>query len=227
MGLMVTASAGPSGALATLAGMALAAHLGVSMGEWHENLKAKIAQANAAYVETKADRAGWENLTKDYLDVQSHVDPGATMVTAVREGFRFDFRRNTIYMLGALGAMGPKPGWPAHQGAEALARYLRDNGVDYVVWVDFNEPGELYNRGHLKANASVTDSTMAKWAALHLEVEDAIDALPKNPARRVRGTRNDRGRSPHPSGWRVAAAFLAVRVQDVTTTGCRRPRAPG
>jgi hypothetical protein len=179
MGLVVTASAGPSGALATLAGMALAAHLGLSMGEWHENLKAKIAQANAAYVETKADRAGWEDLTKDYLDVQSHVDPGATMVTAVREGFRFDFRRNTIYMLGALGAMGPKPGWPVHQGAEALARYLHDNGVDYIVWVDFNEPGELYNRGHLKANASVTDSTMAKWAALHLGVEDTIEALPK------------------------------------------------
>jgi hypothetical protein len=82
-------------------------------------------------------------------------------------------------MLGALGAMGPKPGWPAHQGPEALANYLRDSGIDYVVWSDFNEPGELYNRGHLKSNAAAKDSTMGKWAALHLEVEDAIDALPK------------------------------------------------
>ena len=179
MALVVTASAGAGGALATLAAMALAAHLGISMGEWPENIKSKIAQAYGASWETKADRAGWDDLTKDYLDVQSHVPPGATMVTAVREGFRFDFRRNTIYMLGALGGMGPKPGWPVHQGSEALARYLRDNGVDYVVWVDFSEPGELYNRNHLRANASVTDGTMAKWAALHLEVEDAIEALPK------------------------------------------------
>jgi hypothetical protein len=179
MALMVTASAGPSGPLSTLAGIALAGHLGISMGEWHENLKSKVAQANAALAETKADRAAWDNLTKDYLDVQSHVPPGATMVTAVREGFRFDFRRNTIHMLGALGAMGPKPGWPAHQGPEALATYLRDNGVDYIVWVDFNEPGELYGRSHLQSNAAAKDSTMGKWAALHLEVEDTIEALPK------------------------------------------------
>ena len=136
-----------------------------------------VKQAHAAYIEKSADRADWDKLTSDYADVQSHIPAGATMVTAVRETFRFDFRRNTIFTLDSLGAMGPKPGWPSHQGPEALATYLSDHGVGYLVHVDFREPGELYNRDHLHANVASGSKTFEVWSGLQLDAEDAIDGL--------------------------------------------------
>ncbi len=177
--LVTVASVGRNAALATLAGMAVAVHLAMSMGEWSDVMTSKIVQANAAYVEKESDRAAWDRLTSEYIEVQSHVPPGASIVTAVRESFRFDFRRNKIFALDALGAMGPKPGWPAHKGPEALAQYLRHSGVDYVVRVDFNEPGELYNRAHWRENLAQKGSILSEWAVFHLDAEDALDGLSK------------------------------------------------
>jgi hypothetical protein len=177
--LITVGSAGRNSALATLAGLAVAVHLAMSFSEWSDVMTLKITQAHAAYAEKESDRAAWDSSTSEYLEVQSHVPPGATMVTVVRESFRFDFRRNKIFALDALGAMGPKPGWPAHKGPEALARYLRHCGVDYVVRVDFNEPGELYNRAHWRENLARKDATISEWAVFQLDAEDALDGLSK------------------------------------------------
>jgi hypothetical protein len=180
LALMAAASARRSGPLATIVGIALAVQLATSVREWPDSITSKIGQARSAYQETDEERAAWESPTQEYRDVQSHVPPGATMATAVRQDFRFDFRRNTVFTLDALGGMGPRPGWPTHQGSEALAKYLRDCGVSYVVWEDFNQPGEMYNRDHWRRFlAGAKGSTLGEWAESHLDGEDAIEALSK------------------------------------------------
>ncbi|HEY4013502.1 MAG TPA: hypothetical protein VGM06_09205 [Polyangiaceae bacterium] len=175
--IVTAASVGATGPMAILVGAAVATHMTMSIGEWPGVLTTRVQQTNAGFVEKKSDRADWDKQTAEYLDVQSHIPRGATAVSVTREAFRFDFHRNRIFVLDALGAMGPKPGWPVHRGPVVLAKYLRDNGVSYVIRVDFNEPGELYNRAHWHENAGSTGNTIAIWAIPHLDAEDALDGL--------------------------------------------------
>jgi hypothetical protein len=175
--LVTVASVGAAGPLTTLAAVAVATHLGLTIAEWPEILTARVHEMRAAYVEKSSDRAAWDKLTNEYLEVQSHVPAGATIVAATPENFRFDFRRNRIFVLDALGAMGPKPGWPVHKSPEVLAQYLRDNGVSYVIRIDFDAPGELYNRAHWRDMLAATGSTISVWAAPHLEGEEALEGL--------------------------------------------------
>ena len=177
--LVTVASVERRGPLVPLAVLAVAAHIAMTIGDWNGILADKLKQADAAYEEKPADRKGADDESREYREVQSHVPPGATIVAAVRDYFQFDFHRNRVFTLDALGAMGPRPGWPAHQGSEALADYLHDNGVEYVIRVDFNEPGELYNREHWKANREEKGTTIAEWAVYHLDAEDALDGLSK------------------------------------------------
>jgi hypothetical protein len=79
--------------------------------------------------------------------------------------------------------MGPPPGWPAYQGPEALGAYLRENGVDYLVWVDFDLPSPFYNRAHWASFVSLAQSYLQGEAVLQLDAEGAIEKL--SAARRV------------------------------------------
>jgi hypothetical protein len=119
----------------------------------------------------------FERRSGDYEDVQSHVPAGATMATAVMQGFRWDFRRNTVYTLDVLGGMGPDPGWPAHQGPEALADYLRAQGVEYLIWVDWDLDNEFYGRAHWRSHLDKAGTYLQGEAALQLDAEDSIEKL--------------------------------------------------
>jgi hypothetical protein len=116
-------------------------------------------------------------VTRDYVDVQSHIPPRATIATAVLEGFRFDFRRNPIVTLDILGGMGPKPGWPARRGPHALGDYLAASGLQYLVWADFSLPNEFYNRDHWISHLAKTGSYLQPQAVLQLDAEDSIEKL--------------------------------------------------
>jgi hypothetical protein len=179
--LVVAASVGSDWGRATLVVTALAAHLAIAHDDVLRYVDDRITLREAVkqdQQETTA-RNTWSALTSDYVDVQSHIPVGATVAVAVSESFRFDFARNRIYLLDLLGAMGPKPGWPLHQGPEALANYLRGAGVDYVVYVNFNLPGELYNRNSWQSALKLTNSYLTEFARIQLDAEDAIEGLPK------------------------------------------------
>jgi hypothetical protein len=175
--LMAAVSVGRSGARAAIVAAALALHLASSREETRGMLDGYVANAYGALHETGKERKAFDDLTADYVDVQSHVPRAATMATAVFEGFRFDFKRNPIYALDVLGGMGPKPGWPAHKGAAALDAYLRSNGIEYLVWVDFSLPSEFYNRAHWTSHLSKVGSHLQGEAVLQLDAEDAIEKI--------------------------------------------------
>ncbi|MDP9033906.1 MAG: hypothetical protein M3O50_03805, partial [Myxococcota bacterium] len=171
--LLTAASAGQPVARAALVAAALGVHLVSSREETRGALDGYVTSAYHAL----SHSSEFDAAAADYLDVQSHVPPRATMVTAVFEGFRFDFKRNTIFALDVLGGMGPSPGWPAHQGPEALGAYLRTNGIQYLVYVDFNLPSEFYNRAHWTSHLNKTGSYLQGEAVLQLDAEDSIEKL--------------------------------------------------
>ncbi len=175
--LMAAISVGRSGARAAIVAAALAMHLASIHEDTRAMLDTYVGNAYGAVHESGKERDAFDALTGSYVDVQSHVPQGATMATAVFEGFRFDFKRNPIYALDVLGGMGPKPGWPAHQGAAALDAYLRDNGIQYLVWVDFSLPSEFYNRAHWTSHLSKIGSHLQGEAVLQLDAEDSIEKI--------------------------------------------------
>jgi hypothetical protein len=198
--LVVAVSVGRDRARAALVAGAVAIHLVWSGAETIRTLSRSLQSAKSALLEATTghnaldanearrapdspallesmDHGAFDARTGDYLDLQAHIPPGATMVTAVFEPFRFDFKRNQILLLDFLGGMGPKPGWPFKQGPEALGRYLVANGVQYLAWVDFNLPSEFYNKAHWTTHLAKTGQYLQGEAVFELDAEDSIEKL--------------------------------------------------
>jgi len=179
MALLTTASVGGKGPHAALVAACLGMHIAATRDEFHATLRWDVERARKARNED-SDRIAFEALTDEYRDVQSHIPPGATMVTAVNENHRFDFARNRVFSLDQLGGMGPPPGWPFHESPELLARYLQSQGVGYVVWVDFDHGVDLYNRrvwrDHLHG-AAWKESYLSGEAEFELDAGETIDKL--------------------------------------------------
>jgi hypothetical protein len=179
MALMTTATVEGVGARAAV----IAVCIGMQWGVMRENLyhltAGEVEKTRKSWDEDK-EREAYEMVTVQYRDLQARVPPGATMVTAVSENDRFDFSRNTIFALDTLGGMGPKPGWPTHQGPQALTKYLVDNGVRYIAWVDFDRGSNFYKRGHWREHIARPDfkgSYLAGEDALQIDAGDTIDQL--------------------------------------------------
>jgi hypothetical protein len=176
--LLVTASVGRGAATGVLVAAGLGMHLALSRDPTRDTLTQSINQASGAMFEFASNRQSFEATTEEYVDIQSHVPAGATMVTAVFQPFRFDFKRNQVFVLDFLGGMGPEPGWPFGKGPAALGDYLLANGVQYLVWVDFNLPNEFYNRAHWKeALTKKPEHYLAGEAPFLLDAEDMIEQL--------------------------------------------------
>jgi hypothetical protein len=181
MVLLTAASVGGSGARAAIIAGCVGMQLAVAREGFHKMMTWEIEHAKKARSEDQ-ERDAYDAVTGPYREIQSHVPGGTTMVTAVAENDRFDFTRNRILALDVLGGMGPKPGWPSRKGSEALARYLVANGVQYIVWVDFDHSGgNFYNRPRWRdhvAREEFKGSYLQGEAVIELDAAEAIEQLP-------------------------------------------------
>jgi hypothetical protein len=177
MALVTCLSVRGMGARAALVAAGLGMHLTTSREGLHKSLNELIASAAKGYKERLTAAVDFAAQTGDYRDVQSRVPAGAAIATAVHEGWQFDFSRNPLFALDVMGGMGPKPGWPAYKGAQALGDYFIANGIRYLIWVDFNLPSEFYNRGHWQSHLAKEGSYLQGEARLQLDAEDAIEKL--------------------------------------------------
>lgn len=177
MALVACLSVRGMGARAVLVAAGLGMHLTTSREGLHKALNELIAGTEKGYKERLTAAVDFASATGDYRDVQSHVPVGAAIATAVHQGWQFDFKRNDLFALDVLGGMGPKPGWPAYKGAQALGDYLIGNGIRYLIWVDFNLPSEFYNRAHWQSHLSKEGYFLQGEARLQLDAEDAIEQL--------------------------------------------------
>jgi hypothetical protein len=69
-----------------------------------------------------------------YRRMQESVPPETPILATVDRAYLLDGRRNTLFYYDHPGAMGPVPGPPCFQGAEAFARYMHSVGVRYVAY---------------------------------------------------------------------------------------------
>jgi hypothetical protein len=188
MSLLAAASVERRGPRGALVGAALAMHLVANRNDTRTMLERYASDAYHTFssktrVDSAREFAAFYWSTYDYRNIQSHIPAGATFATAVHESFRFDFTRNRIFALDVLGGMGPPPGWPTRKGPGILGAYLRKNGIEYLVWVDFDLPSPFYNRAHWEGFVGLTESYLQGEAVLQLDAEDAIERL--SAARRV------------------------------------------
>ena len=81
-----------------------------------------------------------------YRELQSLVPPRSTLFTALSAPTLLDFNR-PIFILDIPGACSPTPGMPFFRGPAALKSYLRNQGIEYIAYSDFETAQCLYDRG--------------------------------------------------------------------------------
>lgn len=82
-------------------------------------------------------------LVREYRTVEAALPAGAVAVENTAYPFLFDYGNRHIFLADWPGAASPKPGWPFTSNPEDLGKYLRGNGIRYVIydreyadWVD-------------------------------------------------------------------------------------------
>ena len=91
-----------------------------------------------------------------YAAVQQAIPTDAPALASVDNPFLFDFRARSISIADYPGAASLPPGWPSHQGGEALARYLLANHLRYLVY-DYSYFADFDREApHVIADASRT-----------------------------------------------------------------------
>ena len=92
-----------------------------------------------------------------------------------------DFRRNDIANVDVPGAASPDPGMPFFKGAEALKRYLLDQGISHVAFRDFQVPGGcLYNRRLWEFHRNGPSAEWRMASRFYLDFMDNIETLTRS-----------------------------------------------
>lgn len=71
--------------------------------------------------------------------LQNSLPLGSTVLLRLDTPFLVDFSRGKFHVMDWPGNVGPKPGVPYAQKPEALAQYLREQGIQYVAYSYSNE----------------------------------------------------------------------------------------
>lgn len=117
------------------------------------------------------------NLRKAYADLQQRVPAGEPILTMVDASFWFDFKRNNVFSINAVGGSSPPPGLPFEKGPEAVAAYLKGLGIRYVIAVDFNNAVLLYTRKLWNESTRPEWIYTSIWKPHFNDFMDNIDAL--------------------------------------------------
>jgi hypothetical protein len=72
----------------------------------------------------------------EYEAAQRAVPPDRAILVAVSFPSLLDYSRNTIYPVDMIGGASPDPGMPIFQGGQAVKAYLKNLGIDYVMYVN-------------------------------------------------------------------------------------------
>jgi len=119
------------------------------------------------------------NLKQAYAQLQEQVPAGEKILTMVDASYWFDYKRNPMVSINAVGGSSPPPGIPFEQGPEALAAYLKGLGIRYVIAVDFNNAVLLYTRKLWNESTRPEWFYTQIWKPRFNDFMDNIDALAK------------------------------------------------
>ena len=109
--------------------------------------------------------------------LQNAIPRGARILAVVDFPYLLDYARNDIQCIDVMGAAGPDGGIPFLQGKDALNRYLRSQGVEYVVSMDFDKALLLYNRAYWLNHPRGEWYYRTVFAPRFLDVMENLDSL--------------------------------------------------
>jgi len=107
-----------------------------------------------------------------YAELQAATPPGATLAVLLDQPFLLDYRRNDIINVDTPGYVSPAPGWPAFAGPEALATYLRGQGIRYYAFVRGDRSRYFYRRDYWVLR-TLFDSEL--WQVIGAHTVDAVE----------------------------------------------------
>ncbi len=81
-------------------------------------------------------------VTAQIAALQNAVPPGKRILVRLDDPFLLNFRRNPIWVMDHPGVIGPAPGVPATDTAEAWLRYLSILKIPYLAYAYGNEAGD-------------------------------------------------------------------------------------
>lgn len=70
-----------------------------------------------------------------YQVALASIPKGARVLAEVDAPFLLDYRQHDILLIDDIAVVSPSPGFPINRGPEELAQYLRDQAIDYVMYV--------------------------------------------------------------------------------------------
>ena len=106
----------------------------------------------------------------EYAALQSAIPNDGAVLETVAYAFLLDFRQHRIYMADVPGGASLPPGWPARQTGEALAEYLRRQGIRYLAY-SYHDGVELTDEAALY---TMHDPRATQW--IHSENALQLDA---------------------------------------------------
>ena len=139
--------------------------------EW--GLRAKTLPEEFVLPETILDR----NLGLAYRLLQDKVPAGKSILAVVDAPYLLNYSRNPIYNVDAIGGASPWGGMPFFRGPEALKNYLVNNGVDYILSVEFEKALLLYTRKHWLEHQRPEWFFKEVWGKHALDFMDNVDKL--------------------------------------------------
>ncbi len=72
----------------------------------------------------------------EYAQAQQSVPPAAKIFVATTYPALFDFSRNPIFPIDMVGGASPDPGMPLLAGPDAVRTYLKNQGIDYLIFTN-------------------------------------------------------------------------------------------
>ena len=124
---------------------------------------------------------------RDYTDAQDSLPPGAKFATASDYPYYFDHDRNEVINLDFLGSVSPAPGMPLGGSPQRMTRYLRGQGIDFVIDVGPKASRCFYNEPIWNLQVSEGFEPGATWAPYFLDwidyVRERAAAAPGNFSR--------------------------------------------
>jgi hypothetical protein len=114
---------------------------------------------------------------REVRSLQNLTPSGSKILLVLDYPYTVDFTRNEAYSIDTIGATGPNGGVELLKDSESLKSYLRKNGFNYIMCMDFNNALLLYNRNYWMNHPRPEWYYKKIWAPAFLDFMNNIDKI--------------------------------------------------
>lgn len=139
-----------------------------------QNLKMEV---DALKIQPEGFHFPVAQLAPAYEKLQDLVPEGEKIFTILDAPYLLDFKRNAIENIDSIGGASPPPTMPFGKGPEALKEYLKGQGFNYVICVDFDNAVLLYTRNLWQNHPRKEWYFKEVWGKFALDFMGNMDAL--------------------------------------------------